>query len=490
MSNGVRLRLSKIAASCCVLNGASYGWVHISHFCHSFLGPLTTLRLHGHRASEADGDGSARAENVNQTFNGSPGAHSTACKAKENVDEGNGASEPGLLEASDPSLDAVVVSDRHAGGRVEALAGKFGSLVDDAAYVHHAGEGVCEVHHEDGTDQADNAVEVGYGASDDECENPVAGAQEIPEDSALLLDNRGEVEDGLEHFQVNGLHADVEVHDDGDPPGEKSEDVTRSLEAVWVDDVHDIVGRVLAVEGVDVDAEEHVNDADEGLGEEHALPEVQRVSHFREEGDEEQSAGVRVDHSVDSVECSRKTRRLLLILIRGNSSKDLNGLDGLDKRRPRDGGIVRRKVGSSHHTIAGVGQQAISADGRGRRTYQMMKLTMFIHTAAFEIHPIFLKLRMNPPSIPTAMITTIMATKQTLPLAICSMFKALLKIKMATVKNCWSDWATLMKWRMFTPKRRKNGSPKLCIGYRDESRSRKVFQITQPPQAAKIPKMR
>jgi hypothetical protein len=45
--------------------------------------------------------------------------------------------------------------------------------------------------------------------------------------------------------------------------------------------------------------------------------------------------------------------------------------------------------------------------------YQIRKLIIFIHTAAFDIQPIFLKLRMNPPSIPTAMITTIMATKQT-----------------------------------------------------------------------------
>jgi len=86
-----------------------------------------------------------------------------------------------------------------------------------------------------------------------------------------------------------------------------------------------------------------------------------------------------------------------------------------------------------------VSKYYVSMNWRGERTYQMMKFTMFIHTAAFEIHPIFFKLRINPPSIPTAMMTTIIAEKHTFPWAICSMFKALLKIKIATVRNCWSD---------------------------------------------------
>ena len=195
----------------------------------SFPPGLLLFKLHRHRASEADGDGSARAENSDQPFNGGPSTHSTASKAKEHVDERNGALEPSLLVASDPSLEAVVVPDCLARGRVEALAGEFGGLVDDAANVHHAWEGVCEVHHEDGADQADDAVEVGHGAGDDECEEPIAGSEEVPEDPALLFNDRGEVEDGLEDFEVYRLHADVEVHDDGNPAGEKSEDVAGGL---------------------------------------------------------------------------------------------------------------------------------------------------------------------------------------------------------------------------------------------------------------------
>ncbi|OAP54018.1 hypothetical protein AYL99_11778 [Fonsecaea erecta] len=56
---------------------------------------------------------------------------------------------------------------------------------------------------------------------------------------------------------------------------------------------------------------------------------------------------------------------------------------------------------------------------------------MFIRTSAFEFHSIFYELRVNPPSIRTTMMTTIIATKHTLEWAICSMFKALLKINIA-----------------------------------------------------------
>lgn len=309
------------------------------------------IQLHGHRASEADGDGSIGAEHGNQTFNGSPGTHAAACKAQKDVDECDGASDPSLLISSHPSLQAVIVPDCLACGRVEALAWKLGSLVDDAADVHHAGEGVCKVHHEDGTDQADNTVEVGHCTGDDEGEDPIAGSQDVPKDLALLLNDRRELEDRLEHFEVHRLHTDVEVHDDGNPTGKQSEDVTGSLKAIWINDIHNVVGRVLTVERVDEDTEKHVDNADKGLGHEHALPEVQRVPHLREEGDEEESASVCVDHSIHRVERSSEAWSLLLVLVWWNTSKDLDGLDSFDERRPGDRRVIRREVCSSHHTV-------------------------------------------------------------------------------------------------------------------------------------------
>lgn len=114
---------------------------------------------------------------------------------------------------------------------------------------------------------------------------------------------------------------------------------------------------------------------------------------------------------------------------------------------------------------------------------------MFMNTAALEspgecvryfqfqddlaiLHPIFFKLRMMPDTIPIDMQIIIAAIKQIEEPESCSKFMDLLMIKTDTVKNCCRAWATLIKWRERFPKRRKKGSPKLIIGYLEESRSR------------------
>jgi len=78
-------------------------------------------------------------------------------------------------------------------------------------------------------------------------------------------------------------------------------------------------------------------------------------------------------------------------------------------------------------------------------TMIIRKLAMFMNTAAFESQPILLKLRMMPEIMPIPRTMTIIAEKQTCPLEICAMLVVLLRIKTATVKNCWRDCATLMK---------------------------------------------
>jgi len=73
------------------------------------------------------------------------------------------------------------------------------------------------------------------------------------------------------------------------------------------------------------------------------------------------------------------------------------------------------------------------------------KLAMFINTAALDSQPIFDKLRMIPDNMPMPRMMTMIAEKQTCPFEICAMLVDLLKIKTATVRNCWRDCATLMK---------------------------------------------
>jgi hypothetical protein len=194
------------------------------------------------------------------------------------------------------------------------------------AEVEHAGEGVGEVDHEEGADEADDAADVGDGGGDDEGEDPVDGAEAVPGDLALAGGDGGEAEALLEDFEVDCLHADVEVHDccllvwcislgealfivltDCDETCQQGKYVTGRLKRVRPDDVDDVVRGVLAPEGVDKDSEQEVDDADEGLGAEETLPEVHGVAHLSEESNEEKSTGVSVRGDVSGRYDNRTT---------------------------------------------------------------------------------------------------------------------------------------------------------------------------------------
>lgn len=82
---------------------------------------------------------------------------------------------------------------------------------------------------------------------------------------------------------------------------------------------------------VNESAEEDVDNADEGLCAEHALPEVPGVAHLSEESDEEESTTVGVDHGVDAVELAGEAGGLLHVCIRGWAGKGLDWLDGLQE---------------------------------------------------------------------------------------------------------------------------------------------------------------
>lgn len=123
------------------------------------------------------------------------------------------------------------------------------------------------------------------------------------------------------------------------------------MQPVRVHDVDDVAGGVLPVEGIDENAKEHVDDADEGLRHEHALPEVKRVAHLGEEGDEEHRAGVSIDHSVDGVERGGEARGLLLVYVGWDTGEDFDGLDCFNEGGFRDGRVVGGKVNSCYHTV-------------------------------------------------------------------------------------------------------------------------------------------
>lgn len=122
-------------------------------------------------------------------------------------------------------------------------------------------------------------------------------------------------------------------------------------------------------------------------------------------------------------------------------------------------------------------------------TYIMRKLAIFMKTAAFDSQPIFFRLRIMPETMPMPIQISMAPIKQIVECESCSKFCDLLMIKTETVRNCCNDCATLIKWRARFPNKRKKGSPKLIIGKRLESSSRKTFQMAHPLKKAKMPKM-
>jgi hypothetical protein len=169
-----------------------------------------------HQAGELTSrNGTIRSKHRDQTLNSSPNSHTAASQTRNNVNRSRQTDSPGLLEAADPAAGALIHPDGLAGVWVEALAGEHGGFLDGVAEVEHSGEGVGEVDHEEGADEADDAADVGDGGGDDEGEDPVDGAQAVPGDLALAGRDGREAEALLEDFEVDGLHADVEVHDCG-----------------------------------------------------------------------------------------------------------------------------------------------------------------------------------------------------------------------------------------------------------------------------------
>jgi len=163
------------------------------------------------RTSKRRSNRSARTKHSNQTLNRSPCAHTRADETTKEVDRVNDVDVPVNLESADPALETGIVAGSNASVGIEALAWQRGVDLASVADVEDGGEGVGEVEDQEGADEAGDAVEVGDGGGDDEGDDPVDGAQGIPEELAFLGGDFGPFEDFLADFDVDGLHADVEV---------------------------------------------------------------------------------------------------------------------------------------------------------------------------------------------------------------------------------------------------------------------------------------
>lgn len=100
---------------------------------------------------------------------------------------------------------------------------------------------------------------------------------------------------------------------------------------------------------VDESTEEDVDNADEGLGAKHTLPEIPRMAHLSKEGDEQKSTSIAVYHLVDSVELTSEASSLLLVLIRRRAGKCPDGLNVVDASGVENSRVVDGKVGAGNH---------------------------------------------------------------------------------------------------------------------------------------------
>jgi len=118
---------------------------------------------------------------------------------------------PVLHVPTNPSLPATVKPGRNAGVGVESLAGKLSIHLASETNVQDGWEGVGEIEDEECADKTGDSVDVGNGGGDDEGDDPVEGTKAVPHPSSPRGGDFGELEDLLEHLNVDRLHSDVEV---------------------------------------------------------------------------------------------------------------------------------------------------------------------------------------------------------------------------------------------------------------------------------------
>lgn len=87
------------------------------------------------------------------------------------------------------------MSNHHVCRRVVSLTWEHGVDHGLGADVQEGGEGVGELDDTDGADDADEGVEVGDHSADDECQGPVDGNHDDPEDFAFFGGEFGHAED-------------------------------------------------------------------------------------------------------------------------------------------------------------------------------------------------------------------------------------------------------------------------------------------------------
>jgi hypothetical protein len=173
--------------------------------------PRTSSNLDGSGTSKRCSNSSSRPKDGNQPLDSRPRTHSTTGATSEEVNGVGNGQRPVLEVSTHPALHAAIMSCRDAGVRVEALTREHSAKLGLEAYIQDRGEGVGEVEDEQRADDAGNTVEVGHCGTDNKCQCPVHRTERPPHVFTPLGADLGEVEDFLEDFDVDGLHANVHI---------------------------------------------------------------------------------------------------------------------------------------------------------------------------------------------------------------------------------------------------------------------------------------
>lgn len=206
-------------------------------------------------------------------------------------------------EAAHPSLDAAIdITIALRSGIKDLGTRDHGVFLDLEPKGQDGGEGVRELQNAHRAHEAGDVRELRDRGTHHPSDDPVRRDQRHPDEFSRTGGERWGVEQLLEHLDVRDLDANIAIQTSGDQTRDQVHDIGRRLPVVRRETLHHGVVGVLALVGVHEETEEEIHDVDEDIGAEDALPEIPRVAHLREEGDEEHGAAVGVDGLVETVE--------------------------------------------------------------------------------------------------------------------------------------------------------------------------------------------
>ncbi|OQV06575.1 hypothetical protein CLAIMM_11123 [Cladophialophora immunda] len=159
-------------------------------------------------------DGATRAEYLLEGLNSRPRTHPGRGQTTQREQDRRNSVVPALAKTTHVSRPALIMTSGNTGIWVEALARQCSSTLDGPGHVHDGGDTVGEVETEKAADEIGDGGEIGDG--------------NIP----LLRADRRQSAELLTNFQIDRLHADIEIQEDSKKTGHQGQDVADKLQTV------------------------------------------------------------------------------------------------------------------------------------------------------------------------------------------------------------------------------------------------------------------